>query len=72
MIRVYKGEEIIFEFQEASKPIVLSRMNKSRFAFGLENGMVGVYVKKSRKWRAKSSLKPIAVLLSDFGTIKEG
>jgi len=72
MIRVYKGEEIIFEFQEAAKPIVLSRMNKSRFAFGLENGMVGVYVKKSRKWRAKSSLKPIAVLLSDFGTIKEG
>lgn len=47
-------------------------MNKSRFAFGLDNGMVGIYLKKSRKWRAKSSLKPIAVQLSDFGNVKEG
>jgi hypothetical protein len=36
-------------------------MSKSRFAFGLENGMVGVYIKKARKWRAKSQIKPIAL-----------
>ncbi|KAL4450366.1 hypothetical protein ABPG74_009072 [Tetrahymena malaccensis] len=71
-IRVFKGEEILFEFQEAAKPIIISRMNKTRFAFGLENGMVGIYAKKTRKWRAKSSLKPIAVQLSDFGNLKEG
>lgn len=72
MIRVFKGEEIISEFQEASRPLVLARMNKARFAFALENGMVGVYLKKARKWRAKSPLKPIALFLADFGSVKEG
>lgn len=69
---MFKEEDILYEFQEAARPVIISRMNKSRFAFGLDNGMVGVYLKKSRKWRAKSSLKPVAVLLGDFGNAKEG
>lgn len=53
-LRIFKNEEIIFEVVEAAPCRCLARMSKARFAFGLENGMVGVYHKKSRKWRAKS------------------
>ncbi|EGR29382.1 hypothetical protein IMG5_156790 [Ichthyophthirius multifiliis] len=71
-IRIFQGESILYEIQEASKPLILSRMTKQKFAFGLENGMVGVYQKKQRKWRAKSQYKPIGVLLGDFGSERQG
>ena len=61
-IRVFKNEEIIFEVSEASKPVCLCQMSKSRFGFGLENGMVGVYHKKTRKWRAKAQVTPVQIL----------
>lgn len=53
-IRVFKNEEILYEISEAAPAKCMCPMSKSRFAFGLENGMVGVYNKKVRKWRAKS------------------
>jgi Bardet-Biedl syndrome 2 protein len=61
-IRIFKNEEILYEISEASPTKCLCSMSKSRFAFGLENGMVGVYNKKARKWRAKSQIKPIALV----------
>ena len=32
----------------------------------MENGIVGVYNKKARKWRAKSQIKPIAIVHGNF------
>ncbi|KRX11170.1 WD40-repeat-containing domain [Pseudocohnilembus persalinus] len=65
-IRVFKNEDIIYEIKEAAIPRILARMNKQRFAFGLENGMVGVYYKKKKVWRAKSQLKPTGIVHSKF------
>lgn len=41
-------------------------MDRQRFCYGLQNGMVGVYLKKKRLWAAKSQIKPVGVFQSFF------
>ena len=65
-IRVFKNENIHFEVTEAANCVCLARMNKNRFAFGLSNGMVCVYHKKTRKWRAKNQVLPVAIVQGNF------
>eukprot|EP00825_Cyclidium_porcatum_P052533 TRINITY_DN9982_c0_g1_i4.p1 TRINITY_DN9982_c0_g1~~TRINITY_DN9982_c0_g1_i4.p1 ORF type:complete len:759 (+),score=141.49 TRINITY_DN9982_c0_g1_i4:123-2399(+) len=66
IIRVFKHENILYEINESSYPVCLAGMNKQRFCFGLQNGMVGVYSKKKRDWVAKSQIPPLSMFQGTF------
>jgi hypothetical protein len=42
-IRVFKGEELIFDIKEAAKISNLKRIKRNIFGFSLSNGTFGVY-----------------------------
>jgi Bardet-Biedl syndrome 2 protein len=50
-IRVFKHEEMIFDINEASKVILLTRISRSIFGYSLASGGYGVYHKSKRLWR---------------------
>ena len=62
VIRVYKEENILMEITEGSKAIQLVNLGGDRFAFALDNGNVGVYKQKSRRWRVKSKFKAVSLV----------
>lgn len=53
-IRVYQQEDVVKEITETDVVIRVEPIAKSRFAYALMNGTVGVYDKLSRAWRVKS------------------
>lgn len=61
-LRILKGDDILLDITEAAKPICLQPLYGDRFAFGLDNGSVGVYQKGKRLWRVKSKFKPISLI----------
>jgi Bardet-Biedl syndrome 2 protein len=52
-IRVYKGEELIFDINENAKITALSRIKQNVFGFALMNGTFGVYYTRKLLWKQK-------------------
>ena len=50
-IRVFKGEEMIFDINEQSKILFIRKIHKQIFGYALVNGAFGVYHGKKRLWR---------------------
>ena len=50
-IRVFKGEEMVFDINEQSKIQFLKKIHKQIFGYSLANGGYGVYHGKKRLWR---------------------
>ncbi len=65
-IRVFKGEEMIFDIQEQSKIQYLRKINKQIFAYSLVNGAYGIYHGKKRLWRQKNKDKVTALIGISF------
>lgn len=66
-IRVYKGEELIFDINESAKVVALSRIKSTVFGFVLANGTFGVYYSRKLLWKEKSQSKITALVGMDFG-----
>lgn len=49
-IRVFKGEELIFDVNEKAKILSLCRLKKNIFGYALENGAYGCYYTRKRLW----------------------
>mmetsp|Transcript_34787 Transcript_34787/g.46985 ORF Transcript_34787/g.46985 Transcript_34787/m.46985 type:complete len:589 (-) Transcript_34787:514-2280(-) len=62
-IRVFSREEMISEISESDRVMALATIDQKeageavKFAFGLDNGTIGVYQGTHRKWRVKSKHK---------------
>jgi Bardet-Biedl syndrome 2 protein len=65
-IRVFKGEELIFDINENSKLAALSKIKNCVYGYALSNGSVGVYNNKNRIWRRKNKSKVTALQGVDF------
>jgi len=53
-MRVFQHENVIKEITETDVVIRIEPLHKTRFAYALMHGTVGVYEKLSRAWRVKS------------------
>eukprot|EP00931_Biecheleriopsis_adriatica_P103076 TRINITY_DN77962_c0_g1_i1.p1 TRINITY_DN77962_c0_g1~~TRINITY_DN77962_c0_g1_i1.p1 ORF type:complete len:719 (+),score=177.27 TRINITY_DN77962_c0_g1_i1:174-2330(+) len=53
-IRAFRNEEVLKEITETDVVLQIEPLHKSRFAYALMHGTVGVYDKLSRAWRVKS------------------
>jgi len=53
-IRAFKQEDVLKEITETDVVMRIEPLHKSRFAYALLHGTVGVYDKLSRAWRVKS------------------
>lgn len=65
-IRVYKGEEMIFDINEDSKVILLSKIENALFAYYLSNGTIGAYSGSAKKWSNRADSKVTSLLGVDF------
>jgi len=52
-IRVFKGEELVFDINEESKVRSLKQIDVNIFGYCLENGTYGVYYSRKRLWHKK-------------------
>jgi len=66
-IRGYRGEEVIYSISESDKVTHLHALgDANRFAYGLENGTIGVYEGNSRLWRARNKERVTAMTAYDI------
>ena len=65
-IRVYKGEELIFDINENAKITALSKVRTNVFGFSLSNGTFGVYYTRKLLWKQKKQAKVTAIQGMDF------
>ena len=65
-IRVYKGEELIFDINESAKITALSRIKSNVFGFALANGTFGVYYTRKLLWKHKKQTKVTSIVGMDF------
>ena len=65
-MRIFKGEDLQKEITEADKVIALQGVRRSMFAYGLEDGTVGVYEGVNRVWRIKGKNKVTALWSMDL------
>ena len=65
-IRVFANDNAISEVTEAEKVVGLAHLSGSRFGYALENGTVGVYEGKMRRWRSKSKNRVTAFSAFDL------
>lgn len=52
-IRVFKGEELVFDINEEAKIRQLQVIRDNIFGFSLENGSYGCYYSRKRLWHTK-------------------
>ena len=52
-IRVFKGEELVFDIYEEAKIKALSCITENVFGYALENGAYGCYYSRKRLWTKK-------------------
>lgn len=69
-IRVFRNDELASELTETGVVTCLTSVHDSRFAYGLDNGTIGVYDRTARYWRIKS--KNFAVTLESFDIDSDG
>ena len=67
-IRVFKGEELIYDINEAAAIKLLKRLRRALFGFALENGLYGVYYGRKRLWKQRQQAKVTALVGMDFET----
>jgi Bardet-Biedl syndrome 2 protein len=65
-IRIFKNEEMIGEITEAERVTMLHPIGEGKYAYGLDNGTVGVYDDKTRLWRVKTKHRPTAIFAYDI------
>jgi hypothetical protein len=65
-IRVYQGEELIFDINESAKVIALNRIKGNLFGFALANGTFGVYYTRKLLWKQKRQAKVTAIVGMEF------
>jgi Bardet-Biedl syndrome 2 protein len=65
-IRVFKGEELIFDIKEAASISILKRIKRNIFAYCLSNGTFGVYQGRKRLWKQRQQGKVTAMVGMDF------
>jgi len=65
-IRMFHQEDVIKEITETDVVIKVEPIRRSRFAYALMNGTVGVYEKMSRAWRVKSKNRVNSIACFDF------
>lgn len=65
-IRVFKGEEIIYDTNESARILFLSTIKRNVFSFVLENGCYGVYFSRKRLWQQKSKAAVTALVGLDY------
>lgn len=66
-IRTFRGEELITETSEADKITFLNSIQGTKFAYGLNNGTVGVYNgPKARLWRVKTKNRLTSMVSYDI------
>jgi Bardet-Biedl syndrome 2 protein len=53
-MRVYRGEQVLKEITETDVVIRVQPVHKTRYAYALSSGTVGIYDKLTRAWRVKS------------------
>ena len=49
-IRVFKGEELVYDINEEAKIRALCRVDENIFGYCLENGVYGCYYSRKRLW----------------------
>jgi len=64
-IRIFKGEELIYDINESAKVTGLMATKLGRYAYALDNGTLGLYNKTHRVWRAKTKNKVITLTAGD-------
>jgi Bardet-Biedl syndrome 2 protein len=65
-IRVYKGEELIFDINENAKVTALNRIKTNLFGFALANGTFGVYYTRKLLWKQKRQSRVTAIAGMEF------
>jgi len=65
-IRVFHHEDVVKEITETDVVIRVEPVYKTRFAYALMNGTVGVYDKLTRAWRVKSKNRVNCISCFDF------
>lgn len=60
-IRIFNNEDVLKEITETDVVIRIEPVYKTRFAYALMNGTVGVYDRMSRAWRVKSKNRVNAI-----------
>ena len=64
-IRIFRGEELIYDINESAKVTALMATKLGRYAYALDNGTLGLYNKTHRVWRAKTKNKVITLTAGD-------
>lgn len=65
-IRVFKGEELIFDINENAKIKALNRIKQSVFGYALANGTYGVYYTRKLLWKQKRQARVTSIVGMDF------
>lgn len=65
-IRVFKGEELVFDINEESKIRLISLIEDNVFGLCLENGTYSVYYSRKRLWSQKRKAKVTAMVGLDY------
>lgn len=68
VIRTFKHEEMLFDIPETGKINFLSRVRQDNFAYALDNGQIGVYLKRTKAWKIRHKQKLTALLGIDFNS----
>jgi len=65
-IRVFKGEELIFDINEDAKIRLIKVIKNNIFGYCLENGSYGVYYSRKRLWHLKQKHKVTSLVGMDY------
>lgn len=65
-IRVFKGEELVFDINEEAKIRALSQVCENIFGYCLENGKYGCYYSRKRLWHQKSKTPATVIVGMDY------
>jgi hypothetical protein len=65
-IRVFKGEELVFDINEEAKVRAIKCLQDNIWGYALESGAYGVYYTRKRLWKQKQKIKATAVCGMDF------
>ncbi len=65
-IRVFKGEELVFDINEQAKIRSIKQIEANVFGYCLDNGSYGVYYTRKRLWQQKQKQRATAIVGMDF------
>lgn len=71
VVRVFKGEELVYDINEDSKIRHLKQIQDNIFGYCLESGAFGCYYSRKRLWQQKQKQKVTAMCGMDFEVEEE-